>query len=176
MKNKNITIGVGWVITIFFAVCFVLLFLGCDTTKRDYDDNKNKIVVELVEEKKVDQLIYTKIKIDGKSMEPILHDGEVYDKRVTNSCEVGDICSFFCLAKRCEKYINRDMSKNVTKKIGDKYWFEGRYDKWNVKAVKKTNKDGTISTFTTWETSFDSTDFGWMVDNLDIRITGVIIK
>lgn len=122
------------------------------------------------------QPLYGTFEIDGNSMAPYgFKNGNTATERLTNSCEVGDICDFLCLAVRCKQYQNKNTFKNVVKKDGDRYWFEGRYDKYDIYTKKVKKKKETITT-EYWQTSFDSTDYGWMTNNKDIIIKGVVIK
>jgi len=118
---------------------------------------------------------YGTVTIEGESMENYGIKPGDYTERLATSCEVGDICDFKCVAERCGKYKGENLTKMTVKKNGDKYWFEGRPDKYNVtKNVKKVGKE--LVTTTSWDVSFDSTFFGWMTEGKDVIITGVIIK
>lgn len=75
-------------------------------------------------------------------------------------CEVGDICVFSCIDKKCKT--GEDYIKLVEKKEGVKYWMIGREDKWKC--------DNDICS------SFDSGDYGWVENGEDIKVLGVAYK
>lgn len=90
-------------------------------------------------------------------------EGDKAILKLSDECNIGDICDFFCISEKCEPYRNADMIKVVTKKTGKFYWLEGRNDKFNI-----TDKG--------FETSFDSiNNYGWMESGKDIQIKGVIM-
>jgi hypothetical protein len=123
------------------------------------------------------QPAYGTFEVLENSMEHLgFYPGDIATEKLSNSCEVGDVCEFLCLAKRCGRHLNGNLFKTVTKKEGEKYWFEGRSGRYNIRETKKKEKDGLITTTTNWDTSFDSTNFGWMENNKDIVIEGIVIK
>lgn len=123
------------------------------------------------------QPAYGTFEVLENSMEHLgFYPGDIATEKLSNSCEVGDVCEFLCLAKRCREHLNKNLFKTVTKKEGERYWFEGRSGRYNIRETKKKEKDGSITTTTNWDTSFDSTNFGWMENNKDIVIEGIVIK
>lgn len=71
---------------------------------------------------------------------------------ILDKCDVGENCAFTCLVDKCINGDNRRFGKNLTKKDGDCYWFEG-------------NEDRT--------TSWDSRWYGWLCGD-ELQIEGVI--
>lgn len=81
------------------------------------------------------------------------------------SCNVGDVCSFLCIADRCKDYQNTYMIKEVEKIDGDKYWIVGRPGVYWDSHLKISG------------ISFDSPNyFGWLTKGQDVLVEGPISK
>ncbi len=94
--------------------------------------------------------------VEGNSMKHLgFQDGVHVDVVPVSELEVGDIVAFECHRGLCDgAYI-----KELTKKNGTCYWFEGRKDIWKEDNLKKKSLDS-------------RTTYGWLCDD-DLKIYGV---
>jgi len=94
--------------------------------------------------------------VDGNSMKHLgFGNGVLVDVVPVSSLKVGDITAFECSHDACDgAYI-----KELTKKEGSCYWFEGRKDIWKEGSKKKKSMDS-------------RTTYGWLC-NEDVEIYGV---
>ena len=107
-----------------------------------------------------------KSNIDGNSMCFMGYcDGGTFDYKPATDCNVGDICVFNCLSKKCG-YKGDSEFKLVSKKTVKGYYFVG-----DSKPVKCTANDDPKKPCS----SLDSRYYGY-INTPDIEITGIVIK